>query len=59
MRAPRYDAIGRSYTTTREEDEAVVARLRDDLESGASAARNAGILGLAALDVGCRILIAP
>ena len=40
------------------EEEALVARLAADLESGAWAERNADILALDALDVGCRILVA-
>ena len=40
------------------EEAAFVARLRADLASGAWAERNTDILGLAALDVGCRILVA-
>jgi hypothetical protein len=40
------------------EEDAVVARLRADLASGAWAERNADILALDALDMGCRILVA-
>jgi len=40
------------------EEAALVARLAADLESGAWAERNADILELDALDVGCRILVA-
>jgi len=40
------------------EEEALVARLAADLESGDWAERNADILALDALDVGCRILVA-
>ena len=40
------------------EEEALVARLAADLESGAWAERNADILELDALDVGCRLLVA-
>jgi SAM-dependent methyltransferase len=40
------------------EEAALVAQLAADLESGAWAERNADILGLDELDVGCRILVA-
>ena len=40
------------------QEAALVAQLAADLESGAWAARNADILALDALDVGCRILVA-
>jgi len=40
------------------EEEALVARLAADLESGTWAERNADILELDALDVGCRLLVA-
>ena len=40
------------------EEAALLARLEDDLRSGAWAERNADILALDALDVGCRILVA-
>jgi hypothetical protein len=56
--ARRYDAIGRSYVGTREEDPRIAAaRLAADLESGPWAERNADILELDALDVGCRLLV--
>ena len=40
------------------EEAALLARLEDDLRSGAWAERNADILELDALDVGCRLLVA-
>jgi len=40
------------------DEAALVARLEEDLRSGAWAERNADILELDALDVGCRILVA-
>jgi hypothetical protein len=40
------------------EEAALVARLAADLESGDGAERNADILALDALDVGCRTLVA-